>query len=39
VPSNWFPGADIDSYDLCHVGLYDAVQLLGKYGTKFGTPP
>lgn len=40
VPSpNWFPGADIDSYDLSHVGLYDAVQLLTNYGMKFGTPP
>jgi ABC-type transport system substrate-binding protein len=38
-PSNWFPGADIDSYDLCHVGLYDAVILLTNYGKKFGTPP
>ncbi len=35
----WFPGADIDSFDLCHVGLYDAVQVLGKYGQKFGIPP
>lgn len=40
VPSaNWFPGADIDPTDLCHVGLYDAVILLGKYGQKFGSPP
>ena len=40
VPSpNWFPGADIDSYDKCHVGLYDAVLLLTSYGKKFGIPP
>ena len=40
IPSaHWFPGANIDSYDLCHVGLYDAVQLLSNYGKKFGTPP
>jgi hypothetical protein len=40
VPSsNWFPGADIDPTDLCHVGLYDAVLILNKYGQKFGTPP
>jgi len=39
VPSaNWFPGADIDPYDLCHVGLYDAVQMLSKYGQKQGAP-
>jgi hypothetical protein len=35
----WFPGADIDPTDLCHVGLYDAVTILGKYGQKFGIPP
>jgi len=39
VPTNWFPGADIDPYDLSHVGLYDAVQLLTNYGKKFGSPP
>jgi ABC-type transport system substrate-binding protein len=39
VPTNWEPGADIDGYDLCHVGLYDAVQLLTNYGKKFGAPP
>jgi len=38
-PPNWFPGADIDCYDLCHVGLYDAVMLLSNYGAKFGIPP
>jgi len=38
-PGNWFPGADIDSSDLCHVGLFDAVTLLGNYGYKYGTPP
>jgi hypothetical protein len=35
----WFPGADLDATDLCHVGLFDAVTLLGKYGQKYGTPP
>jgi ABC-type transport system substrate-binding protein len=40
IPSaHWFPGANIDPYDLSHVGLYDAVQLLTNYGKKFGTPP
>jgi ABC-type transport system substrate-binding protein len=39
VPTNWFPGADLDGYDLGHVGLYDAVQLLTNYGKKFGIPP
>jgi len=35
----YLPGADIDCYDLCHIGLYDAVTLLSHYGQKFGTPP
>ena len=26
---NWFPGADIDPYDLCHVGQYDLSIILG----------
>jgi len=39
LAENWFPGADIDCYDLCHVGLYDAVMLLSHYGEKFGIPP
>jgi ABC-type transport system substrate-binding protein len=34
--TNWFPGADIDLYDLGHVGLYDAVTVISKYGTKWG---
>lgn len=38
-PVNWEPGADIDCFDLCHVGLYDAVMLLTNYGQKFGIPP
>jgi hypothetical protein len=37
TPTNWFPGADIDCYDLCHVGLYDAVMLLTNYGARW--PP
>jgi len=37
-PPNWFPGADLDASDLCHIGLYDAVTVLSKYGRKFGTP-
>ena len=37
-PPSWEPGADIDPYDLCHVGLYDAVMLLTNYGAKFGIP-
>ena len=39
VPPNWFPGADMDQFELCRIGLYDAVLLLGVYGTKFGIPP
>jgi ABC-type transport system substrate-binding protein len=39
VPNaNWCPAADIDGYDLSHVGLFDAVQLLQNYGKKFGEP-
>jgi len=38
-PTNWEPGADMDCFDLCHVGLYDAVMLLTNYGAKFGIPP
>ncbi len=36
---HWFPGADIDAYDLCHIGLYDAVTALSHYGQRSGTPP
>jgi len=33
VPSsNWFPGADIDPTDLCHVGLFDAVLVITAMG-------
>jgi len=39
VSPNWIPGADIDAFDLCHIGLYDAASLLTIYGTKFGIPP
>lgn len=35
----WLPGADIDSYDLCHIGIFDLVTVTGKYGRTFGTPP
>jgi ABC-type transport system substrate-binding protein len=36
---NYLPGADVDGYDLCHVGLLDAVQVLTCYGKKYGMPP
>ena len=36
---NWFAGADIDPTEIGHVGLYDAVTILHKYGTKWGEPP
>jgi len=40
VPSqNWFPGADIDKYDVGHVCLYDMAIITTNYGKKFGTPP
>lgn len=38
-PPNWFPAADIDQFDLCHVGLFDAVTLLINFGQRFGIPP
>ena len=34
----WFPGADLDSYDLCHIGIFDVVTVAGKYGLKWGQP-
>jgi hypothetical protein len=34
----FFPGADIDSSDLCHIGIFDLVSITGKYGKTFGTP-
>jgi len=36
---NYFPGADLDSSDLGHIGIYDLVTITGKYGQTFGTPP
>jgi hypothetical protein len=35
--TNWFPGADLEPFDIGHVGLYDAVTVISKYGTKWGT--
>jgi len=35
----YFPGADLDPVDLCHIGIYDIVTICGKYGMKWGTPP
>jgi hypothetical protein len=35
----YFPGADIDPTDLCHVGILDLVSITGKYYHTFGTPP
>jgi hypothetical protein len=35
----FFPGADIDQTDLCHIGIFDLVSITGKYGKTFGTPP
>jgi ABC-type transport system substrate-binding protein len=37
--NKWFPGADIDAADLCHIGIYDLVTITGKYAKTFGTPP
>jgi len=35
----YFPGADLDANDLCHVGILDLVSTTGNYFTKFGIPP
>jgi hypothetical protein len=35
----YFPGADLDASDLCHIGILDLVTITGTYGQKFGTPP
>ena len=35
----YIPGADIDSSDLCHVGILDLVTITGKYALRFGHPP
>jgi hypothetical protein len=35
----FFPGADLDSSDLCHIGIFDLVSITGKYGKTFGAPP
>jgi ABC-type oligopeptide transport system substrate-binding subunit len=35
----FFPGADIDQTDLCHIGIFDLVSITGKYGKTFATPP
>jgi len=38
--SAYFPGADLDSNDLCHVGITDLVSITGKYAAQWGnTPP
>jgi len=37
--TNWFPGADLNLYDPGRISLYDAVTVISKYGTKWGTPP
>ncbi len=31
----YFPGADIDPTDLCHIGIYDIVTILSTYGQTF----
>lgn len=37
--TNWFPGADLNPNDPGRISLYDAVTVISKYGTKWGTPP
>jgi len=36
---SYFPGADLDSNDLGHIGIYDLVTITGKYANTFGAPP
>jgi len=36
---NFFPGADLDSSDLCHIGLFDVVNIVSKFGRTFGYEP
>ena len=33
------PSADLDSNDLCHIGILDLVAVTGKYARTFGKPP
>lgn len=33
---DYFPGADIDDYDLGHVGIYDIALITSKYGLTWG---
>lgn len=35
----FFNGADIDTNDLCHIGIYDIVTIVAKYATTFGKTP
>jgi ABC-type transport system substrate-binding protein len=35
----YFPGGDLDTSDLGHVGIYDIVIIMGVYGTSWGAPP
>lgn len=35
----YFPGADIETSDLGHVGILDHVTITGKYASQFGLPP
>jgi hypothetical protein len=37
--TKWFPGADLDNSDLCHIGIFDVVSIVGKFGQTYGTPP
>ncbi len=34
----YFPGADLDPSDLCHIGLFDLVVISGKFAKTFGMP-
>ena len=35
---SWFPAADLDRNDLCHIGILDICVIAGNYGKAFGAP-
>lgn len=38
-PPEWNPGADIDQYDVGHIGIQDLIIVSSNYGKTFGRPP
>ncbi|RLC75388.1 MAG: hypothetical protein DRJ03_30335, partial [Chloroflexi bacterium] len=35
----YMPGADLDTTDLCHIGILDVLVITSHYGETFGRPP